>query len=384
MDLPPIVAFFATATLAAVGLSPSPNLAGLVGLLVALQLYPKLFSRRLRVLAQPWAASTVGTFISFASPASNALQSSSMSIVLLASISVVVSAISILAISFDAHFIGKNHRFSWFRLAAFPAFWASLWGVISSLSPVGRLLTWSPVNGLGPYTWVSSYLGPWGIDFIVAAWSVVLTETIADPLSQNILPAEDPTGTRENFPPYTDVPNGTPSQDHSTRNNKSGLVALLLVLALPSLYTDTIPNPTYTASITPFTLGCALPRTHVPQGKPHSPTLDEYITETKKMTSAKLVLWPESALVFDSEEKRNQSFEKITNELLKPHKGLHIGLGFEENASESRNSRTSKRNGFALLVEDKIVLQYYKRYLVPSTMNLYLIVVAASKLTSTL
>lgn len=386
MDVPPtIVAFLATATLAAVGLSPSPNFAGLVGLLVALQLHPKLFSRRIHVFALAWAASTIGTFISLANPASKALQSSSVATVASAGFSALASLVSTSAIYIDSYCIGKNHRFSWFRLAAFPASWASLWGVLSLLSPVGRLLMWSPVNGLGPYTWVSSYLGPWGIDFIVAAWSVVLTEVIADPLSQNMLSTEDPNGTgnAERFPPYTDAPDGTPLQDPSTRHNKSALVAVLLVLALPSLSTDTIPNPTYTTSITPFTLGCALPHAHVPHGTPHLPTVDDYITETKKMTSAKLVLWPESALTFDSEKKRNETFERIAREILNPHKGLHVGLGFEENIFDARNNRESKRNGFALLVENNTVLQYYKRHLVPSMLKFHLTTIT-STLTSTL
>lgn len=96
--------------------------------------------------------------------------------------------------------------------------------------------------------------------------------------------------------------------------------------------------------------------------KHHSPTLRDYIDETRKMTNAKLVLWPEGALKFDTEAERNTTFQTIVDDVLKPHKGLHVGLGFEEHTAEPRGNR----NGFALLVEDRIVLQYYKRRLVPS------------------
>ena len=363
-----MVVFLATAILATVGLSPSPNFAGLLGLLVIIQLHPQIFSRKLRRLVWPWAASTIGVLISHVGPASNALQSPALSIIMSVGISALGPAISILAIWFDANYIGKSHRFTWFRLAAFPAFWASLWGVLSLLSPFGRLLVWSPVTGLGPYTWISSYLGTGGIDFIVAGWSVVLTEVVAIPLFQRPMPIEDPDGpgNRVHFAPFTDDPDETPSGVHSTSRHKHAFTTLLLTLALPALWADTVPNPTFATTTTPFTLGCALPQAHLPHTAPHSLTLHDYINETRKLTSAKLILWPEGALRFDTEEARNETFKKIADEVLKSHKGLHIGLGFEEYAPESQNHRASKRNGFALLVEDKVVLQYYKRYLVPS------------------
>jgi len=370
MEATPVVAFLATAILASVGLSPSPNAAGLVGLLVAIQMYQRLFSRRADKLVSPWAASTIGAMISHSRAASNALQASALSIVLTAVISAAISGISVAVIYLDSRYIGKNHRYNWPRLAAFPALWASTWGIISVLTPLGRLLTWSPVTGLGPYTWVSSYLGPWGIDFVMAAWSVVLTEAVAIPLSQHALLVKDPEEPRnvERATPYTDDPDTPASQDHSTFYHKSAFTLFLLTLVVPSLWTPTIPNPTYTSNTTPFTLGCALPQTHLPHGASQSPTLDDYIKETRKMTNAKLVLWPEGALRFNNEAERNKSFERIYNDTLKSHKGLYIGVGFEENAPESWGKRASKRNGFALLVEDKVVLQYYKRNLVPSTL----------------
>lgn len=385
MDAPSVTAFLATTILASVGLSPSPNAVGLVGLLVVLQLYPRLFSRRANKFAAAWGASTLGATISHAGAASNALQASFLSIVLLVAISATISLIPVATVYIDAHFISKDRRYSWSRLATFPAFWASVWGTLSVLTPVGRLLTWSPVTGLGPYTWISSYLGPWGIDFVVAAWSVVLAEAAAVPLSRRALSIHDPDYPRgvEDVIPYTDNPDEPAPQDRSTLYNKSALALLLLALTVPSTWTPALPNPTYTTTTTPFTLGCALPQTHLPHKAPHSPTLDDYIAETRKMTNAKLVLWPEGALKFDTETERNETFEKIANLTLKDHKGLHIGVGFEESAPESWGKRTSRRNGFALLVDDKVVLQYYKRNLVPS-MLIFHLMMASSKLTPVL
>ena len=50
------------------------------------------------------------------------------------------------------------------------------------------------------------------------------------------------------------------------------------------------------------------------------------LTKLKKMSDAKLVLWPEGVLKFDKEEERNKTLKVITHDLLKQYKGLHIGL----------------------------------------------------------
>jgi len=373
LDATSVVAFIATTLLAFAGLSPSPDAVGIVGLLVAVQLYPRFSSKRAGGLVSPCAASTLGATISHVRAASNALQTSTLSILLLVAISAVMSFVSVGSVFIDACRIGKNRRYNWTRLAGFPALWASICGLTSVLNPVGRLLVWSPVTGLGPYAWVSSCLGPWGIDFILAAWSVAITEVIAVPLSQYALLVGDPEGlgSVERLTPYTDNPSEPTTQDHSAIRHKSAFAAFLLALTLPSLWTSEIPNIIYTPTSTPFTLGCVLPQTHLPHKTPHPPTLDDYITETRKMTNAKLLLWPEGVFRFDTEADRNATFEMIADKVLNGHKGLHIGVGFEEDAPESWNQRAKKRNGFALLTEDRVVLQYYKRSLVPSMLIFY-------------
>ena len=378
-----VVAPLAATVAAAAGLSPSPNFTGIVVLLATLQLHQKLLPRRVSSLLL-WTASSVGAIISYYGAASNVLQSSASSKGVLVVVSAFTSGIGIGAIFIDSRYISKGHRYNWTRLTIFPAFWASVWGILSFVSPFGRLLVWSPVDGIGPYSWVSSWLGPWGIDFVAAAWSVLLAEALTTPLSRYLLLMEDSDALEntEHFPPYADNPNEIPSKDHSTFHHTSALFVSLLALTLPSLWVHTIPNPTYTTATTPFTLGCVLPRTHLPHMPSYSPTLDDYIHDTKKMTDAKLVLWPEGALRFNSENERNAAFDKIANQTLKGHKGLHIGLGFEDNAPQRPNQRASRRNGFALLVDDKVVLQYYKRKLVPCVLIFHSMVMGL-ELTST-
>lgn len=381
-----IVVFIATIILAYIALSPSPNAGGLVALLVVLHTYQRFSPRKAVQYVMPLVASTIGSTISHASAANNALRGPSLfSMVPLMGISAATSLISVGVFYLDALAIGKKRRYSWSQFVVFAALWASVWEIISVLTSVGRLFTWSPVTGLGPYTWISSYLGPWGIDFIVAAWSVILAELISIPLSQRAFLAEDPEDPTlvEHITPYTDNPDEPTPRDRSKLYHKSVVTLLLLALALPGSWTPT-PLPTYTPNTTPFSLGCVLPQTHLPHKTPHSPTLTDYIAETRKMTSAKLVLWPESALKFDTEAERNATFKEIAEKVLISQKGFHIGLGFEENTPESWNKRPSRRNGFALLSGNDTVLQYYKRNLVPSTSIFHPMPVICPKLTSVL
>ena len=197
----------------------------------------------------------------------------------------------------------------------------------------------------------------------------MLTETIAVSIFQYAPLIEDTEGLENvvHFAPFTNNPGETPSEGYSVSRHRRVFTVLLLALALPSLWTDIIPNPTYTTTTTPFSLGCVLLQTHLPHTKPHTPTLQDYIDETKKMSHAKLIFWPEGVLKFDKEEEQNKTFEIIAHDLLKQYKGLHIGLGFEEYATEPQNNRASKHNRIALPIEDKIFLQYYKCHLVPGT-----------------
>lgn len=382
MQVLSVVAFIATTILAYIALSPSPNAGGLVALLVALHTYQRFSPRKAVQYIAPWAASTVGATISHIGAANNALQGPSVfSMVPLIGISAAASLVSVGVFYLDALAIGKKRRYSRSQFVVFAIIWAFAWEIISVLTSLGRLFTWSPVTGLGPYTWVSSYLGPWGIDFIVAAWSVILAEVVAIPLSQRAFLVEDPTPA-EYMTPYTDNPDEPTPRDHSTLYHKSMVTLLLLALALPGSWTQA-PLPTYTPTTTPFSLGCVLPQTHLPHKAPHSLTLMDYITETKKMTSAGLVLWPEGALKFNTEAERNETFKNITDQVLKQRQGFHVGFGFEENTPESWNKRESRRNGFALLSGNDIVLQYYKRNLVPST-SIFHSTATRPKLTSVL
>jgi hypothetical protein len=139
------------------------------------------------------------------------------------------------------------------------------------------------------------------------------------------------------------------------------LVTALLALTLPSLMSNNIPiRADILADATSLTLGCVLPH---PLDGSH-PTLDDFITETSRMNTAKIILWPESAVVFSSAKEREAAFARVRELPI----SSYVGVAFEEHLTGD-TSRT--KNGFALIHKNQKagdeVTQYYKRNLVPFT-----------------
>jgi len=138
-------------------------------------------------------------------------------------------------------------------------------------------------------------------------------------------------------------------------------------MTLPSLSVD-LPIRTDTIfDVTPLGVACVLP----PIRKGRHPALSDFIVETRKLTSqAKVVLWPESAVVFNSREEREDGFQE-----LRENNGIQqslIGVAFEEFVPEDPSNPSGSRmkhNGLALVhshqKKGEEVVQYYKRNLVP-------------------
>lgn len=136
------------------------------------------------------------------------------------------------------------------------------------------------------------------------------------------------------------------------------LIMILLALTFPSSVSESLPSRADIAAHTPLTVGCVLPN---PVDGSH-PSLEDFISETAKMNAANVILWPESAVVFNSEREREDAFAQI-RELQIP--GL-VGVAFDEYVV---GDPAHTRNGFALVYRDQKpgdeTVQYYKRNLVP-------------------
>ncbi|KAJ3552896.1 hypothetical protein NM688_g3913 [Phlebia brevispora] len=265
-------------------------------------------------------------------------------------------------------------RLTWSQLTLFPALWASVWGFMSSVSPVGQLMTWSPVVGLGPYTYLRSVLGQWGIDWVTAAWAVIFSELAgmwlvgSDNTEVSLVDQEPLLIDHETIPTYHAI-NASPRESSNLAGFSAkgqGLLALsaiLLLAAVPSYTYSHLPLPINSPNTTPLAVACIMPVAR--PGKVL--TIDDYILETKRhqnLASTSILLWPESAVSFRDSAEKDEAFAMIQAKIT-DHK--YVGVSFEEALPLSASDGSvSKRNGFALISRNSTpALTYYKRNLVP-------------------
>lgn len=347
--------------LAFLSLGPTPTFVPLVLLLTVLRIHGlRIACRSTRILELmcSWAAVTVGASLAHYSSATNALSSSTQSFAAVAVMSAITYVLAILPFYADIRLHRRLPTF-WAQVTFLPVVWATMWAIVSHISPVGRLLNWSPVSTSHPFGWLLPYTGPMGIDWAVGACAALFSEVAAAWLMGNTSNDEQPV---QLFTSSTKAP-----QSDKRSRSLLALGTLLVALALPSLHVITPARTDTIFDTSPLGVACALPPVHNGQ----HPTLGDFITETKKLTSqAKVVLWPESAVVFNNQGEREVAFEELRKNIQKSV----IGVAFEESVPQDPSNpggSRMRRNGLALVHEGQKkgeeVIQYYKRNLVPFT-----------------
>ncbi|THH18540.1 hypothetical protein EW146_g2445 [Bondarzewia mesenterica] len=351
-------------------LGPTPSFIPLILVLTLLRIYARIIlvpnrPRHRRHVFVTWMCLTFATSIAHVFPALTALSSIFTSLVSLCVISAVASAIAGTAIALDVH-LCRQTQDAWLRISIFPVFWAGIWQVWALNAPMGRLTAWSPVVGVHGYAWMKHIFGPCGIDWVVAVFAVVGSEIIGEwfigPVEQlNTIHASDEQQLVDvdHETPIGDAPAEVPSQPRHTLY----LFILLFAFTIPSYFYETLPLPPISSSSTPLTVGCVLPSP--PQHNDHSSTLDRFILESQRVVSsgAKVMLWPEGAVRFDSADDREEAIAKVQEKI----KGPYVGISFEENAPAEwkGSSGRTKRIGMVLVGPNGPVFEYYKRSLVP-------------------
>ncbi len=341
---------FATSSLA---LRPDSSLIAVILNLSVLATYsPFLFRpdeshRFLNVILTGLAVSVGGTIFRLQASL-EALSSAAQSVIVLSLLSAFLSAITLAVLwagtKFSTHLVSP-----WSQVAFFPTIWATLWVTVSHLSPVGHLSTWGVANNADTYNWIVPYLGPAGKNWIIGAWAVVLSQTVTSWYM----------GQDDDF-----------DESHTHNDNsiaRKALAVSLILLTIPSFFIDPLPLPiSQVNAATPLTVGCAIPPFH--QYKHHTLTLDDYIAETNKLrsTGARIILWPEGAVVFHSATEKEEAFDKIRAKITGPY----VGVSFEETTSDPNDPTGRKaltRTGLAVVSQhfQQPHLIYYKRNLVP-------------------
>ncbi|KAI0308296.1 hypothetical protein B0F90DRAFT_154925 [Multifurca ochricompacta] len=253
------------------------------------------------------------------------------------------------------------------KVTFFPAVWATTWQLTSHASPVGNLVTWSPVTGIENYEWMRSLFGTWGINWLVGAWAIVIAEMVG---AWFIGPVEEFESDGPLIPSI--ISDAEPQQSKPAPlqgvHQAILLSTALLALTLPSFFSPTIPSLPWSTSSTPLPVSCILPHPSLP-GDTTSP-LDRFIAESRQHNSARLLLWPEGALRFETVAQREEALDRVRAEI----KGPLVGVTFTEPvppSAEWRHSRTGKwRNGLVLVGPDGPVAEFYKHNLVPKSYSL--------------
>ena len=359
---PNVVFPILSAGLAFFALSPTPSFIPLVLLVATLLLFTRI------ILPRPHAPRTAFWAVmgvSFASgishimPSLNALSSPVSSIASLWLISSLSSSIAFFALLSDR--LSPRIRIPWARMTFFPAVWATVWQIVSHTSPVGHLVTWTPVASAG-YEWMRPLFGTWGINWLVGAYAIVIAELVG---AWFIGPVEELESQGPLIPSIdlSTEPRLTTTAT-TTSHHTHFLTVVLLALAIPSFFLPALPILPWAASSTPLSIGCVLPHPSLP-GDGISP-LDRFIAESKQHTSARILLWPEGALRFESSVQREEALIRVQEEI----KGPLVGVTFTERVPHEAGWEHARegnwRNGLVLVGPNGPVGEYYKRNLVPS------------------
>jgi hypothetical protein len=340
----------ASFALAYVSLSLAPAFFSLIALLTSLLVY----TREASLLQNPgkiillWLTLTASISLSNSQPSIHALSAPSTSIaslVLLSAISSLFALVPIIA----RHSIPVNR--SQIQAFIFPTLWTVTWLGVSRISPLGRLTTWHPLSGVESYQWTQRFFGFSGIDWIVAACASVSAGVI-----------ENAIGTDETYTALVDVhPNFGQRPTSSISKRLVPLTGFLLALTAPSFFSNSLPLPPFSSTTTPLRVACILPH---PSEKSQ---LERYLVESAIYSSrAKILLWPEGAVVFETKSEMEDALEKV--QLTASVYKVWIGVSFQERVSGSTTQRDGMhRNGLVLVGPSGPEMTYYKRNLVPST-----------------
>ncbi|KAJ6504377.1 hypothetical protein DFH09DRAFT_1335393 [Mycena vulgaris] len=337
-----------TAGSSLLSLSMTPSFIPLTFTLAMLLLYAPIFlhrPHRVGYTALLWVSITLcGAFARLA-PTLDSLSTAGPSLAVLLGMSSSASALAIFAVFIEGFL---RTRIGTAQAVLFPAIWTTIWAA-SSHMPLGRLTSWSPVWGTQAYSWTVPWVGPAGMDWLVAAWAVAISQSIGAWYMSNDIEELS-----------------TTSKTVSRSSGTSILAVILTALTIPALILSGSPLPINPAETnTGLTVGCALPK-----HKDTSPSLQDYITESKALPSTTtLVLWPEGAVSFDSVSERDAGFKYIQESIANASHGIYWAVSFEEKVPDPSDDsgRTSiSRTGVAILsYSSDIHLRYYKRYLVP-------------------
>ncbi|CAE6524089.1 unnamed protein product [Rhizoctonia solani] len=321
------------------------------------------------------AALTMGTLFAYSGSTKSALSTWFLSESLLLVVALVFSFLSlvpILVFAYARSYVGSRSPLS--GLLLFPVLWTISWSLVVHISPVGRLGTWTPMTGIEPYFWVLPIFGQPGLDYITGLWAVVLAEYTGQWLMGAEARRLAPDGASPNIDYLASINDEAEAVeidhqvDHNSRrrSNPTHLVLGLLLLGIiPSYFAPILPPPVHSNNATVLKVSCVYPAVKTPGTQP---SLKDYLHETRTQTSrAKIVLWPEGAVHFRSDEEKKIAFENVS-EIANKEKAW-IGVGYEQTFQDKNVynglQRVRGHNALAIFGPNVQPVVYVKQKLVP-------------------
>lgn len=362
---PDVIFNAGVAALSLTSLTSVPSFIPLVLTLTTIHLYIRIIHRRENFLSRLfvfWGAISLGGSFANVSSAIDALSTPAMSLAVLATMTLFQTAFALFITLIDVRSSGR-FKTPWAQMLLFPALWATSWKLAASISPLGRLLMWSPVQGFEAYQWIMPIAGPAGIDWTVAACAVVLSQVAGAWLMG---PGQDTDEGNLTINEFDDIIRRPPPPSQPL--HVLTLTSLLVALTVPSFVISATPLPISSTASTPLKVGCVLPSSIY--DKSEGSALERFIKASAKLNSANILIWPESAVTFASPAERDAAFVEVRKRVVGPS----VGVSFEEYVPAEESGRVGmRRNGFALLAPSgstdpgpAVDLQYFKRNLVPS------------------
>ena len=249
------------------------------------------------------------------------------------------------------NFIHPGSTNQWSKFVLFPMVWTTVMLFASAFSPLGYIATWTPVLGASAYTWTRPYLGPSGIDWAVGGWASVISELVGTWIMSS---EEQPILISTNEDEISTPPGRTKKSSYLLI-----ITGFLTIATLPSYFVSSFPTPTNSEDTIPLPLACIHPYL---EDTDRLPSFDEYLEETMRHTSlAKVVLWPEGAVRFESESSKQEAINKVAHNAA----GSVIGVSFYERMNDTTAQSDKYRNGIMLIDRNGVQLEYFKRHLVP-------------------
>ncbi|CUA77549.1 hypothetical protein RSOLAG22IIIB_02564 [Rhizoctonia solani] len=298
-------------------------------------------------------ALTMGTVFAYSGSTKSALSTWVLSESLLLVAALIFSFFSLIPILVFAYFrsyVGSQYPLSGILL--FPVLWATTWSLVVHVSPIGQP----------------------GLDYITGLWAIVLAEYAGGWLMGAEARRLIPDGASPNVDFLTSINQETEAIDidhqadqpnHQRHNPTHFVVGILLLGIIPSYFTPILPPPTHSNDTTELVVSCVHPAVKIPGTQP---SFENYLDETRTQSSrAKVVLWPEGAVRFSSDEQKKLAFNKVSN--LANQQKAWIGVGYEQTFQDRDEydglQRVRGHNGLAIFGPDVQPVVYVKQKLVP-------------------